>query len=499
MGRWDFKEESSTPSTPASGYSSIYPKSDGYWYYQNDAGLEVRFETSAGTPQDQIYYVGKHGSDSNTGRSLENAFLTFTEAITEVNAQSPSISNPFTIVCLDAGIYSESLTLLSYVQVFAPNATFLGNMVVNDYSSFTCNMLHVISGVGITKSSGSGTGIFATTILVLSNNTDGTLCTSGNLQINVGTGINSGTGYLFGGASTACIHVVFNELNLTSTGEAINFSSTGEFIGTGNLINGASGTAILASNGEVHLVVADIDCSVAVNVGSAGCVSLIASDLAGSVNVDPGGCYDATIAGQVPSHGSTHENGGADEISVADLSGLLADAQTPLSHDSTHEDGGADEISVAGLSGLLADAQTPLSHVSTHEVGGSDEYIPSVLESSAEGESSTTNGTWTQVFTWSPTLEVAKYLVFYYGEITSSSGSYRVHGRLQVDDSVDIADIAMEPEGTASNEYISMGGVYLFDCTSAGTHNFDFDIYSESGGGTAYLRKKRVVLLKAQI
>jgi photosystem II stability/assembly factor-like uncharacterized protein len=41
-------------------------------------------------------------------------------------------------------------------------------------------------------------------------------------------------------------------------------------------------------------------------------------------------------------------------------------------HASTHEDGGADEISVAGLSGLLADGQTPLTHASTHASAGSD-------------------------------------------------------------------------------------------------------------------------------
>lgn len=31
-------------------------------------------------------------------------------------------------------------------------------------------------------------------------------------------------------------------------------------------------------------------------------------------------------------------------------------------HATSHQDGGTDEISVAGLSGLLADAQTPLAH-----------------------------------------------------------------------------------------------------------------------------------------
>lgn len=75
----------------------------------------------------------------------------------------------------------------------------------------------------------------------------------------------------------------------------------------------------------------------------------------------------------VSSHASSHQNGGADEISVEGLSGVLADGQTPSSHASSHQNGGADEISVADLSGLLADAQTPLTHSSTHENGGADE------------------------------------------------------------------------------------------------------------------------------
>lgn len=41
-------------------------------------------------------------------------------------------------------------------------------------------------------------------------------------------------------------------------------------------------------------------------------------------------------------------------------------------HHTTHENGGSDEISVAGLSGLLADGQTPLAHATSHKSGGSD-------------------------------------------------------------------------------------------------------------------------------
>lgn len=45
---------------------------------------------------------------------------------------------------------------------------------------------------------------------------------------------------------------------------------------------------------------------------------------------------------------------------------------TPDAHHTTHENGGSDEISVAGLSGLLADGQTPLAHKTSHQSGGSD-------------------------------------------------------------------------------------------------------------------------------
>ncbi len=71
-------------------------------------------------------------------------------------------------------------------------------------------------------------------------------------------------------------------------------------------------------------------------------------------------------------HKTSHQDGGADEISVTGLSGTLADPQTPAAHKTSHQDGGADEISVTGLSGHLADAQDPVAHNTTHDVGGSD-------------------------------------------------------------------------------------------------------------------------------
>lgn len=72
----------------------------------------------------------------------------------------------------------------------------------------------------------------------------------------------------------------------------------------------------------------------------------------------------ATMGGGAPAaHDASHENGGGDELSVAGLSGLLADAQTPLGHQASH-DGGADD-----LNGDL----TPAAHAASHQNGGSDE------------------------------------------------------------------------------------------------------------------------------
>ena len=49
-------------------------------------------------------------------------------------------------------------------------------------------------------------------------------------------------------------------------------------------------------------------------------------------------------AGSPGAHKTTHENEGADEISVAGLSGKLADGQDPVAHAASHKDAQTDEI-----------------------------------------------------------------------------------------------------------------------------------------------------------
>jgi len=56
----------------------------------------------------------------------------------------------------------------------------------------------------------------------------------------------------------------------------------------------------------------------------------------------------------------------------------------PASHAASHEDGGADEISVAGLSGALADPQAPSTHGADHVSTGPD-AIPAAVAAGASG------------------------------------------------------------------------------------------------------------------
>jgi hypothetical protein len=73
-------------------------------------------------------------------------------------------------------------------------------------------------------------------------------------------------------------------------------------------------------------------------------------------------------------HKSEHATGQPDAIAPGDI-GAMAVGAAPTSHASSHQDGGADELSVAGLAGELADPQPPKSHAhSSHSGIGTDDH-----------------------------------------------------------------------------------------------------------------------------
>lgn len=115
-----------------------------------------------------------------------------------------------------------------------------------------------------------------------------------------------------------------------------------------------------------------------------------------------------TPDGLVALHSASHILGGLDELdadqigidvalpnitpdtipaevsSVKHLGAILKGISDALAsiggaHAASHEDGGADEINLASLSGLLADSQNPIAHVIRHIVGGSDPFLSTQL------------------------------------------------------------------------------------------------------------------------
>ena len=95
----------------------------------------------------QIFYVGKGGNDANSGTNIDVAKLTFTNAIATAAALTPSATNKIAIVCFDDGIYTENLTTVSYVDIYAPNATIVGYHTIADFVNFKVKKLSY--GIGI--------------------------------------------------------------------------------------------------------------------------------------------------------------------------------------------------------------------------------------------------------------------------------------------------------------------------------------------------------------
>lgn len=69
-----------------------------------------------------------------------------------------------------------------------------------------------------------------------------------------------------------------------------------------------------------------------------------------------------------PAHAASHQNGGTDEISVAGLSGLLADAQTPLAHNQDASTVTTGTMATARLGSGTANATSQLMGDQTYKV-----------------------------------------------------------------------------------------------------------------------------------
>ena len=316
--------------------------------------------------QNQVYYVCSNGSDTNSGLNVDNALASFGQAITLATALTPSISNQFSINCVDAGVYTENITLPSYVDVVANNATINGTIILNDFSNIRLGTLNVADGfIGITKNPGTEySRSYVRTVNVLGTgagfaSTGGPLIAEwSNMTVIDGFGVVDITG------TGSEVHVRGHDLYIYGTGTGLGRTNGGEIVGFIDHIDdqgSGNGTAIYMLNGTIDLTVNKIACGIAVNIdGTAGtCVlNLICNDLSGTQTVTNGAILNL-IQPVAP--------GGIGQVLTSNGPGIPPNYQTPGGSSPSslgfYGDGSDGPVTFDGISVVLS--LTPVVNVYT--------------------------------------------------------------------------------------------------------------------------------------
>jgi hypothetical protein len=271
----------------------------------------------------QVYYVGKHGADTNDGKSPEQAFLTFGKAFTEAAAQTPSSSNQFAIVCEDSGIYAEAVTMVQWCSLFAPGASLQGRLTVADD---TVALVHSIeAGVGdivVHKPTGqTGISRVEANIVRATSDATGILAQSGVLIAEVRS-VYAENGYGVGEITTAesHIHLMIEDLYITGTGGGVVRFGAGQTVGYiahcleigGGVGNG---TGLNLIGGELELKMDRLDATTAYIVGAGATLRLDSNFISGAVS-GVGPAYVNT-AGYIAGTPANWSGGGEPNLNTA--------------------------------------------------------------------------------------------------------------------------------------------------------------------------------------
>jgi len=232
-----------------------------------------------GVDQDQILYVGKHGNDANDGLTINKAFLTFTVALAAAAA--------FDVIwCFDDGLYTEDLTGVIDVDIYAPNATLIGVHTITTGNTWTFGkILALTATTGITMNTATewasvnvglfeseGTGICAVCLdgqfdinvdkVAIANGSFIGPTTDASVYVTFGDIVNQdGVGTVFSGISPCTIYANGSSIQESATGTCTVFSTTGAGISyisvTCSVVKATSLSNIIAAS-VVHLDAADM-------------------------------------------------------------------------------------------------------------------------------------------------------------------------------------------------------------------------------------------------
>jgi hypothetical protein len=243
--------------------------------------------------QSNVYYVGKHGSDSNDGKSPENAFLTIGQALTDIAAnETPSTTNRFEVHIVDAGRYAETVVLVDWVSLVGSTATVAGTVTMKDGSILKLGRIDS-SSTGITFDNSADEGFAWVDEILTSGVNPGINHQNGDFYLTVKRIVASSTGNGINvfGAGTGNLVLNAGEI-VVATGDCLrlggNTTSISGTVAKMTDTGAGGGINMTATTGKIDLHVGLLDCTTTYTVGASNTLNLFVSDLIGSAGTVTG-------------------------------------------------------------------------------------------------------------------------------------------------------------------------------------------------------------------
>jgi len=175
--------------------------------------------TKAQTDAVNQYFVGKHGNDSNDGKSWAKAFLTFHEGLNRASSGD-------VVVCHDNGVYAENIGNKVGVDIWAPKATLQGVQTIAADENWCFGKIIATTGTtGITFNSvGNEAHIKCIDSFECQGDAVGSSNYAGTLILNIGHAeIETGflTSMLFSDGSARETTIIANNISITGNGGTV--------------------------------------------------------------------------------------------------------------------------------------------------------------------------------------------------------------------------------------------------------------------------------------
>lgn len=231
-----------------------------------------------GISETQSVYVSKIGDDTRSGLNPNLACLTIGAAITAASGLTPAADNIVTVKVLDAGTYTEDVSVPQYVVLAADEATIVGEITVAEDSTTRVKRIEPAAGDAVTKSAGTGRAhVVVHDAIVLTAASNGIVCNAGDIGIDIKQIILE-DGTAVGGTSTSNIGGRVDYIEISGSGLALGGTASGCDINVDVVaIEGpVSGIGIVAESGVI----------VNARIGHINCLTAIDSQAGGEVYVE---------------------------------------------------------------------------------------------------------------------------------------------------------------------------------------------------------------------